>query len=332
MKPKLPVFSLAIALLALAAVVWVLTVYYWPRDLGGSVVSVIVKPGDSFRSVARELQAKGVMSSPRILTLVARVKGIDKRLIPGRYDFTGAISFADVLEKFSRGDILKVKVTVPEGTPIWKVASMMAQRLGVDSAAIVRANTDAALLRRLQLPCLEGYLFPETYVFPWGIAETSVVDQMVSQFRAMTDSLQSGPIVQTLSFDDVIRLASIIEAETRLDHERPIVASVYLNRLRRNMKLDADPTVIYGLGGLRRPLTRRDLRIDTPYNTYLRKGLPPTPINSPGLASIRAVLRPAETDYLYFVANRTGGHYFSRSNAEQNLTRHRLRELWETPQ
>jgi UPF0755 protein len=144
-------------------------------------------------------------------------------------------------------------------------------------------------------------------------------------FRRQVDSVWPDSICNGLSREEIVVLASIIEAEALLDSEKPAIASVYHNRLGRKMKLDADPTVIYGLGGLDRPLNRRDIERDTPYNTYRRRGLPPTPINSPGLAAIRAALYPAETEYLFFVADGTGGHRFSKTNAEHNQARREIR-------
>jgi len=313
--------------LLVIAVVYAFYLYNRPLDLGDRVVSIIIKPGDTFASVVEKLISEGVVNSRVMLTYPARITGVDKKLTPGRYDFTGRNSCRSVLRKLSCADFLKVKVTLPEGAPIWKVASIIADRLDLDSAAVAEANQDLAFLQSLDLPCLEGYLFPETYVFPWGISETEVVEELVGQFRAKTDSIWPDSIEHGLSHHEIVILASIIEAETRLAHERGIVASVYVNRLRRNMKLDADPTVIYGLGGLDRPLYRKDLKKDTPYNTYLRKGLPPTPINSPGLAAIEAALHPQETDYLYFVADEIGGHHFSRTNAEHNRTKRKIKAL-----
>ncbi len=302
--------------------------YTQETDIGEQTVTVIVKPGDSFSSLADSLVAHGVVSSRLLLTFPARLIGIDKKLIPGRYDFSHRNSCRSVLEKFQRADFVMRKVTIPEGSPIWKVAGIISRALDLDSARFIALNTDTAFLQRLNLPCLEGYLFPETYIFKWGIREEEVVQALVAQFHRMTDSLWSSQeIIDNLTPHEIVTLASIIEAETSLDEERRTISSVYHNRLRRKMKLDADPTVIYGLGGLDRPLTRRDLKVDTPYNTYLHKGLPPTPINSPGLAAIRAALYPEETDYLFFVANNIGGHFFSRTNSEHNRAKRKAKRI-----
>ena len=176
-----------------------------------------------------------------------------------------------------------------------------------------------------ELSYLEGYLFPETYYFPWGSSAREAAAIMVKQYRSMTDSLWPEQIVASLTKEEIIILASIVEAETGDGNERELVSSVYHNRLKKKMKLDADPTVIYGLGGLKRSLWLQDLKKRTPYNTYLNRGLPPTPINSPGLAAIKAALYPAESDYYYFVADNGGKHLFSKTNAEHIRNRQRIK-------
>lgn len=296
-------------------------------DLGDRTVTVIVQEGDSFARIAKRLLAEKVVTSRLMLVLPARLRDIDKKLTPGRYDFTGENSCRSVLNRLAEADFLRVKITFPEGLPIWRVAGILQQRLDLDSARIMSYNEDSAFLAPHKIPSLEGYLFPETYTFKWGVSDTFVINTMVDMYHEQTDPLfPEGSNFHGLNRDEVIRLASIVEAEAYLSEEKPIVASVYLNRLRDNWRLDADPTVIYGLGGLDRPLYRRDLRQRTPYNTYRMKGLPPTPINSPGLEAIKAVIDPADTDYYFFVADGTGGHYFSETNAEHNRARYLIKQ------
>jgi len=318
---------IAVVLLVVILAGYFVISYVVPVDLGDRVVSVIVEPGDSFAGVASRLLDNGVVRSGVMLRLPARWRGIDKHLTPGRYDFTGKNSCRSVLDKLERADFVNIRVTIYEGAPIWKVASILAERMEVDSAEIVEKNSDEELLARLGVPSLEGYLFPQTYFWPWRTPSVTMLEDMVAMFRAQTDSLWPDTVHNNLSREDVITLASIVEAEALINDEMPMIASVYHNRIRRRMKLDADPTVIYGLGGLERPLNRRDLERPGPYNTYLNRGLPPSPINSPGLASIRAVLYPAESDYLFFVADGTGKHRFSRTNAEHNRARREIRRL-----
>ena len=326
-KPKTLLYIAAGLVIVMAA--WGWYAYYSMVDLGDRRVSVIIEAGDSYGSVVDQVVAGGVVPSRVMLKYAGRFSGVDRRLTPGRYDFTGENSCWKVLQRLREADFLRLKLTVPEGAPIWRVASALAAVMELDSAEIVNLNSDPALLAELELPCLEGYLFPETYYFPWRTDARTIVKEMVAVFYEQTEPVWTDSLPLDMSRSDIVALASIIEAETRLASEREIVASVYVNRLSRNMKLDADPTVIYGLGGLDRPLWTRDLQRDTPYNTYLHKGLPPTPINSPGLAAIRAAVNPADTDFYFFVADNTGGHVFSRTNAEHNRARQRIKEASE---
>ncbi len=318
------VIALIAALVLLAAgVIWF--TYTSSEDIGERTVSVIIEPGDSFSGIADKLAGSGVVGSKTGLKVAARLRGVDRRLVPGRYDFTGENSIQSVLDRLAEGDILKLRVTIPEGAPIWKVASILQSTLELDSADLIALNSDTMFLNQFDLPYLEGYLYPETYFIPWGASLKEVVATFVAQFRTQTMNIWPDQIQLGMTREEVLVLASIIESETRLDTERRLVASVYSNRLRDNWRLDADPTVIYGLGGLDRPLYKKDLRKETPYNTYMKRGLPPTPINSPGLASIKAALDPAETEYYFFVADNSGGHYFSKTNAEHNRAIRRIR-------
>lgn len=305
--------------------IYFLVSYYMVVDSGNKITTIVIKPGDSFNRVAAKLLEEKVIESRFVIKVMARLKGIDKKLIPGRYDFVGENSVKSVLERLRDGDFLRIKLTIPEGNTIWETAAVVAEKLELDSAVFHNLNSDTTFLDELDLPYLEGYFYPETYFLPWGMSEKDVAREMVTMFHTQTDTIWSSTAPNNLDKHEVVIMASIIEAETGLVDERRMVSSVYHNRLTRKMKLDADPTVIYGLGGLDRPLYRKDLRQDTPYNTYTRKGLPPTPINSPGLAAIRAAIHPEESDYLFFVADNTGRHYFSRTNAEHNRAIRRIR-------
>ncbi len=295
-------------------------------NLGDRTVSVIIEPGEGFSSVADQLIESGVVNSRVMLKYPARWRGVDRKLVPGRYDFTGTNSCRSVLDKLENGDFLVIKVTIYEGAPIWKVASTLAARMEIDSAEVIARNTDSAYLAQFDLPCLEGYLYPETYFWPWGTDLDIILKDMIKMHQKQTADIWSEHVVNGLSKEEIVVMASIIEAEALLDDEKPRISSVYQNRIRKGMKLDADPTVIYGLGGLDRPLNRQDLRKMTPYNTYRKKGLPPTAINSPGLAAIKAALNPEATEYLYFVADGTGRHRFSKSNAEHNRARRAIKQ------
>ncbi|KAA3634685.1 MAG: endolytic transglycosylase MltG [Calditrichaeota bacterium] len=299
--------------------------YTSESDLGDKSVTIIIKQGDSFNSVLSKLLDDKVIDSKFMMKLMAKLSGADKKLVPGRYDFSGKNSAKSVLEKLENGDFFRVKVTIPEGNTIWETASLLARKLELDSAQIHQMNFDTLLLKKYNLPYLEGYLYPETYYFPWGSSEREVVETLIEMFITETSGIWLEQVPNNLSREEVVIMASIIEGETGLVDERRLVSSVYHNRLTKRMKLDADPTVIYGLGGLDRPLWKKDLKKDSPYNTYLRRGLPPTPINSPGAASIKAAMNPEKSEYFYFVADTDGSHYFSRTNAEHNRAIQRIR-------
>lgn len=301
--------------------------YTATNDLGARQVEVVVQPGDRFAKVAHQLAEQGVVNSELLLRYPARLLRVDTRLIPGTYVFTGENSARSVLDKLSRGDVLQVRLTVPEGIPIWRTASILAADLELDSASLVQLNTDKPFLDSLNIPHLEGYLFPETYKFAPGVDLRTVVREMVRMFHEKTDTIWQVPTTTGLSKAETVILASIVEAETPLTEEKPVVASVYANRLKLGMSLDADPTIIYGMGGLDRPLLRVDLDTVTQYNTYRTAGLPPTPINSPGLSALSAAAHPANTGYLFFVANGTGSgaHIFSYTNEQHNTARKQAR-------
>ncbi len=303
-------------------------VFYWytrPVDLGKRTETVMISKGDDLGTIAARLTNQGVIRARRALIFPAEWIGLDRKLTPGRYDFTGAVTLLSVIHKLETADFVRIKITIYEGAPIWKVAGAIARALEIDSASVWTVLHDSSLITNLGLPYLEGHLFPSTYIVPWGTPADLVVREMVAAFKSRTDSIFTNADQSGLNRYDLLKLASIIQAETRLESEQPQVSSVYRNRLKIRMRLDADPTVIYGLGGLSRPLLRSELRTATPYNTYMRYGLPPTPINSPGLPAILAALRPDTTPYLYFVADGSGGHRFSRTNDEHNRIRREIK-------
>jgi UPF0755 protein len=321
-------FALTTALVAAALIgSYVYYRYTHTLDLGKTEVVLVVKPGEHFSSIVDRLYTQRVIDSKLLLKYPARWMKLDTRIIPGEYRFTGQNSAQSVLRRLARGEGVQVRLTVIEGLPIWRVAGELKQQLGIDSSSVMGMAKDTGLARSLGVPSLEGYLFPETYLFAPGTDARTVLIAMARMTLAKTSGVWNDTASVGLTRSQVMILASIVQAETGRLEEAPRVASVYLNRLRRGMNLDADPTVIYGLGGLNRPLTKDDLETPTPYNTYRNLGLPPTPINSPGLAAIEAVLHPETTDYLYFVADGSGGHTFSKTNEEQNLARRRAKIL-----
>jgi UPF0755 protein len=311
---------LAAAVLVTAAAVFFLALYQTPDfpelDNGSSrAVTLTVSKGAPFSAITRELHRQGLVRYPRVVSLYAKLRRYDRQVHAGTYQFNPGERPKDILNKLIAGNVLKIAVTIPEGYTIRQVARTLVEAAGTDSAAFYQAASDPVRQAEwtVETATMEGYLFPDTYWIPWGSREDAVVDMMLARLSAVFDSsLQSRARKMNLSRHEVLTLASIIEAEARLPRERGVISAVYHNRLRRRMKLEADPTVAYAMGEYKGRLLFRDLEIDSPYNTYLHYGLPPGPICNPGQASIEAALYPDSTSRaLYFVAQGDGSHIFS---------------------
>lgn len=281
--------------------------------------TLIVERGQSLHSVAGELQRQGLIRSSAGFLLLARLMKLDRHIKAGQYSFVRGMTVPAILRALERGMYGLDLVTVPEGLMVREVAELLERRLGMPAARIDSLATDPAFLDSLgiEAPSIEGWLAPDSYEWLPGTAPEMALRTMVARTRervaratAGCDSLPFGFTVH-----EVLTLASIVETEAQVDDERPRIARVYLNRLGRSMRLQADPTVGYAIGrGPRSRLTFKDLRFESPYNTYLNDGLPPGPICSPGLASIEAVVfaEPGVRD-LYFVARGDGRHLFSET-------------------
>jgi UPF0755 protein len=317
-----PVIITIAAIAAVIALAWGALVYEMGRAPGerrGDVVRFEVAPGEPFVSVARRLHEDGVVEHPVALRMWARLRGVERDVRTGTYQFTIGEAAGRVLERLVAGDILRVSVTIPEGFMMWDIAGAFTTA-GVDSSALLAEihNPERLARRRIPAPSLEGYLFPDTYVVPWAVTPQAVVSQMLARLdEVFTDSLLARAVEIDMTPHQVLTLASIVEAEARVPGERAVISAVYHNRLRRGMRLEADPTVAYAMGGFRGRLLYAHLEIDSPYNTYRNPGLPPGPICSPGKAAILAALFPdPDTKALYFVARGDGSHIFSRTLRE----------------
>lgn len=311
----------------------------------------IVPKHTTLAAVTDSLVAHGIIASPRAFRAVARALSyltpryhdVDRRLRPGRYDFPRGERWTVILSAFLTGRTDDALFTVPEGATIAEIAGLAHAKLGMDSAAFVAVTRDPAFRERLGVPAdvrgIEGYLFPETYRVPYDAQPQQLVAHMVREFLTVWDTAWDRLAADSLGMTrhEVLTLASIVEAEASVPRERPIIAGVYLNRLKRRvpMKLQADPTVIYALGKPVHRVLLKHLQVPSPYNTYLHYGLPPGPINSPGKASILAVLHPARHDYLFFVARPDGTNMFTRTGSEHGdsvAVSRRLRAEAATPE
>lgn len=274
-----------------------------------------IAPGESFSSVAARLGARRIVEHPYGVEIYAWLRGWDTRVKAGTYQLAGGERARDILEKLVSGDVLRVSVTIPEGFTHAQIAGVLAAEADVDSTVFAGLLTKREVLDELGVkgPSLEGYLFPDTYLIPWGTTPEGIAAMMKARLdEILVAGLNERAERVGMTRHDVLTLASIIQAEGRLPEELALVSAVYHNRLNAGMKLEADPTVAYAMGGYKGRLYYKDLEVDSPYNTYLHAGLPPGPICAPGKAAIIAALYPDTTcNALYFVARGDGGHIFS---------------------
>ncbi|MBF0606834.1 MAG: endolytic transglycosylase MltG [Magnetococcales bacterium] len=289
---------------------------FMPLRFNGETVEIHIPRGATLRQAIDILSQACGMRNLTTLYLVGRMQGIDKRLRPGYYLLHDAIGPLEALRKFRDGDTIKTRVTIIPGHSLREI------RPAMTAAGIIDFDgkcNDPAVMAQLKIDAssLEGYLLPETYIIEKGTPAMEVIAMMVRLLRRRyPQDFTARAKDLALSEHQVLTLASIIEKEAQLDTERPIISAVYHNRLRLGMPLQADPTAIYGLKGSGEGVSATDLRIDTPYNTYKIVGLPPGPIASPSLASIRAAIHPSGVPYLYFVAKKDGSHHFSTTYRE----------------
>ena len=280
-----------------------------------------VPPGQGLKQTARSLHQEGLISDALRFTILARLEKQDKLLKAGEYFLSTSMTPREILAQMVEGRVHLYRVTVPEGFNLVQIAKAVAAA-GLDSEAdFLAATRDPKLARELGINAdtLEGYLFPDTYYFPSGLDSKTIITTMVKQFRiAFKPSWEARAKELGMSVHEVVTLASIIEKETGAPEERPLISSVFHNRLKKGMRLETDPTVIYGIPDFDGNIKRNHLETYTPYNTYKIKGLPPGPIASPGSAAIEAALFPAQTDYLYFVSKKDGTHQFSATIKEHN--------------
>jgi UPF0755 protein len=297
----------------------------------GQPVLVTVLEGESVSDVGNRLEDEGVISSAILFRILVALEGYQGQLKAGDYEFEKGMPTVQVIDRLHRGVTSPLVVTVREGMRAEEIADLMQRERVVSREAFleaIRGSYDFAFLLNKPVSAdLEGYLFPDTYFFGRSTTVEDAVKQMLENFDTkFSEELRQEAANVGLSVHTVVTLASIVEREAQVAEERPIIAGVFLRRLRLGIPLEADPTVQYALGSdpesvaehgyWKKELTQQDLEIDSPYNTYRRTGLPPGPIANPGLDSIVAVVRPAQTNYLYFVAKPDGSHAFAETLEE----------------
>jgi len=305
-----------------------ISLYLLNRPTGVARREVLVEKGMTVSEIAGMLHRRGIIRSPALLRVLAVVGGTSRGLKAGTHRFHGGMTTQEVLEELRVPRAVTRSVTIPEGLRRERIAGILADELGLDAGKLAEMMADPRVAREhgVEADHLEGYLFPETYSFSVNAGEKQVVRRMVEHFHRVFDGgMRHRAREMGMSVHEVVTLASIIEGEARLDEERALISAVYHNRLRARMRLQADPTVQYAITDGPRRLFNRDYQVNSPYNTYRRRGLPPGPIMSPGEASLRAALYPEDVDYLYFVAQGDGSHIFSRTIAEHEGAKRRTR-------
>ncbi len=279
----------------------------------------VIAEGDGLGAVARALEARGLIRSALALRAHARLRSIEHRLKVGEYELSPGLSTPEIAAILASGRVRTHPVVIPEGTRAEEIADRLAAEGLADREAFLAVVFDPESPRRLAIegPTLEGYLFPDTYRFAKGLPASRIAETMVGEFLEVYHELRASAPESGLSMRELVTLASIVEKETGVPQERPLIAAVFLNRMRLGMRLETDPTVIYGIPDFDGNLRRVHLDdADNPYNTYQIPGLPPGPIASPGREAMRAVLEPADSPYLFFVSRNDGTHVFSKSYGE----------------
>ena len=308
------VMKFIFTIVAVIIFIWCAVIFLPFHYAGGRGTVVTIDRGMTAEKVYVRLYQADAISSRIMFKIVSKIFGVEHRIKAGKYLFAGHFSDYDVLKIVATGKSnLLVTVTIPEGLTTRQIASILRREIGTDSTEFVNLALGDSISTALGIPSknLEGFLFPQTYDFFYDTDPGEILNRMVGEFdEFFNDTLKERAALLGMSISSVIKMASIVEDEARVDSERAIIASVYYNRLDRHIPLEADPTIQYAMGERGR-VYYKDLRIDSPFNTYERLGLPPTPISNPGIKSIIAALYPAKTHYLYFVANGHGGHKFS---------------------
>ncbi len=290
-------------------------------------VNVTIDRGMTPHEIAYLLKDTGVLPNRHFFILGAKLLGVSRKLQAGNYCFSGRMSNYFVLKKLYEGDISTIKVTIPEGLPAERIARILKTTVAVDSSRFMQLVYDPKFCDSLgiETSSLEGYLYPNTYRLYEGISADKVITYLVYHFKnEFNDSLHQKAEEMDLTEHEVVTLASIVQGEAMVKEERPIIAALYLNRLKKGMRLQADPTIQYIINDGPRRLLDKDLEIDSPYNTYIYKGLPPGPVNNPGISSICSILYPAKVNYLFMVANGDGTHSFSESLIEHNRAKRKF--------
>jgi UPF0755 protein len=306
-----------VTIAAIGLIAFLVGFIYFTYFLSSPNKNVIVEipKGLGLKGIALKLEESGVIKNDKVFVLYVMIKGAQNKLKAGEYEFKPGDSMARVVEKLEKGDVIVRRITIQEGLTVNEIGELLEKNGIMSKEEFLKKALSREFARELlggSISSFEGYLFPDTYYYAKGITSEEFIRMMVSRFKKVYESLKTESVGVNLTDQEIVILASIIEKETGNASERPLISAVFHNRLRLGMKLESDPTVIYGLGSdFNGNLTKDDLRTETSYNTYKTLGLPPAPIANPGKDSLQAALNPARVNYLYFVSKGDGSHHFS---------------------
>ena len=304
-----------------------------PASQDSRSITFEVQPGMTLKQVTLELFNQRLILSPSAFQAIAYIQDKEKQIMVGEFSLSPSMLPTEIILRLTSGKTILYPLTIPEGYRITEIASLLDTQGLASSEVFILQTQDKDLIKSMDIPTdsLEGYLFPETYYLSKLTPEKKIVQKMVNTFKekVLKSQLLKSTKESPLSLHEIITLASLIEKETGLDSERKLISSVFHNRLRKNMRLQTDPTVIYAIEKFDGNIRKRDLKIDSPYNTYRYKGLPPGPISSPGIKSIEAAIFPIKSNHLYFVSRQDGSHHFSSTLVEHNqaVKKYQLRKV-----
>ena len=302
----------------------------WPQNNLKKEITFQIPSGSSLHKVSKILKKNRIIKNETFFILAVKLMGYEKKLQAGKFNIQKKTNNFQLIKKLVYGNESLISVTVLEGWSLTQISQEIEKKIGIKHMDFLEVSRHPQLLKKLGIVAtsIEGYLFPDTYFFSEGVRPESIIETMVFQFKK-NFSTDFKNRMREIGFNEieVITLASIIEGEAIFDIERSKVSSVYHNRLKKGMKLQADPTIQYIIEGPPRRLLNKDLKIESPYNTYLNYGLPPGPINNPGLQSIKAALFPKETNFYYFVAKGDGYHTFTQTEKEHRIAKKKFQEV-----
>jgi UPF0755 protein len=322
-------FTVSLAVPACIVIFWFFLYIHHPVNNASSITTVRIPPGVGFFKVVDKLEKAGLVHNETFFYILTLIKGAAGHLRAGEYEFSGNMTPLGIVNKLLRGEIKICKVTIPEDLNLKEIAAHLAELRLVDEERFLALAKDKAFLKSLNIEgdSAEGFLFPDTYFFDPATSPEQIIRRMVNQFhKVVSHEIISKASQMGMTMNELITLASLIGKETGCSEEKPLVAAVFYNRLRKGMRLQSDPTAVYHIAPFEGKITRRHLLLHSPYNTYLIDGLPPGPIANPGKDSLLAAVNPAKVDYLYFVSNSNGSHQFSTTLKEHNqaVVRYRL--------